>query len=476
MIGSIEYSQANSGASRNKGGTILIADDDASIRTVLSQALARAGFQVRSTSNASTLWKWVKDQEGDLVLTDVMMPDGSVFDFLPRIRMERPKLPIIVMSAQNTLLTAISAAEQGAYEYLPKPFDLDKMIELIKRAMAPVAEHRAIVQKRKAQMDEALPLIGRSQNMQDVYRTLSRVAPSDVNVLIEGEIGVGKKLTARTIHDYSPRKNGPYRIFNVAGYTDSSSLDALFLGQGLDGGGMINELIDGTLFLEGIDDAPFNTQSRLFAILSNMGDSAPRIIASTTKNLAQKVAVGEFREDLYYLLNVVSIKIPPLRERKSDIGDLARLFISRVVKNGVNDKILEKGAIEELEAWNWPGNVRELENFIKRLCLLNPDGVINAQTVVAALVNFKADEELSTTNSEEDLSASARNAFTTIFARAKAEGGLPRDLHSYAIRSVEKPLLELALKETKGNQIKAAEILGLNRNTLRKRLTEMGIH
>lgn len=476
MIGSNEYSQANNASARAKEGTILIADDDASIRTVLSQALARAGFQVRSTSNASTLWKWVKDQEGDLVLTDVMMPDGSVFDFLPRIRMERPKLPIIVMSAQNTLLTAISAAEQGAYEYLPKPFDLDKMIELIKRAMAPIAEHRAIVQKRKAQMDEALPLIGRSQNMQEVYRTLSRVAPSEVNILIEGETGVGKKLTARTIHDYSLRKAGPFRTFNVAGYTDSSSLDAIFLGAGLDGNGLLSELIDGTLFLEGIDDAPINTQSRLFALLSNQGDSAPRIIASCTKNLAQKVSSGEFREDLYYYLNVVSIKVPPLRERKSDIGDLARLFISRIVKTGLNDKILEKGAIEELEAWNWPGNVRELENFIKRLCLLSPDGVINAQTVVSSLVNFKTEEEASNNSGEEDLSASARSAFLSIFARAKAEGILPRDLHSYAIRSVEKPLLELALKETKGNQIKAAEILGLNRNTLRKRLTEMGIH
>lgn len=476
MIGSNDYSPSNNVSGRAKSGTILIADDDASIRTVLSQALARAGFQVRSTSNASTLWKWVKDQEGDLILTDVMMPDGSVFDFLPRIRMERPKLPIIVMSAQNTLLTAISAAEQGAYEYLPKPFDLDKMIELIKRAMSPIAEHRAIVQKRKAQKDEALPLIGRSQNMQDVYRTLSRVAPSDINVLIEGEIGVGKKLTARTIHDFSLRKNGPFKVFNVAGFSDASSLDTILLGPTLDGNGLLSELIDGTIFLEGIDDAPLNTQSRLFAILSNLGENSPRIIAACNKNLAQKLASGEFREDLFYFLNVVNIKIPPLRERKSDIGDLARLFISRTVKSGLNDKILEKGAIDELEAWNWPGNVRELENFIKRLSLLNPDGVISAQSVVTSLVSFKSDEEPNSPTNEEDLSSSARNAFTNIFARAKAEGILPRDLHSYAIRSVEKPLLELALKETKGNQIKAAEILGLNRNTLRKRLTEMGFH
>lgn len=457
------------------GGTILIADDDTSIRTVLSQALARAGFQVRSTSNASTLWKWVKDQEGDLVLTDVMMPDGSVFDFLPKIRMERPKLPIIVMSAQNTLLTAISAAEQGAYEYLPKPFDLDKMIDLVKRALSPVAEHRAVVQKRKAQSDESLPLLGRSQAMQDVYRTLSRVAPSDLTILIEGEVGVGKKLVAKTIHDFSTKKSGPFKVVNVSGFEDSYELEQLFLGRNLQGGGLIDELIDGTLLIDGINDAPEKTQARLLSIIGGLGENSPRIIATSSTDLKELVASGKFRKDLYHLLNVVNIKVPPLRERISDIGDLARLFLSRAAKEGLNEKILEKGAIDELELWSWPGNVRELENLMKRICALSADTTITSQAISSALVEFISTPVETKSGDEEDLSSVARAVFVTLFAKQKGEGTPITDLYTYAIRAVEKPLFELTLKETRGNQIRAAELLGLNRNTLRKRLSELNI-
>lgn len=474
MNGNSKYASAPRSA-KPSGGTVLIADDDASIRTVLSQALARAGFQVRSTSNASTLWKWVKDQEGDLVLTDVMMPDGSVFDFLPKIRMERPKLPIIVMSAQNTLLTAISAAEQGAYEYLPKPFDLDKMIDLVKRALSPVAEHRAVVQKRKAQSDESLPLLGRSQAMQDVYRTLSRVAPSDLTILIEGEVGVGKKLVAKTIHDYSTKKSGPFKILNVSGFVDSYELEQLLLGRNLQGGGLIDDLSDGTLLIDGINDAPEKTQARLVSILGSLGENSPRIIATTSQDLKELVANGKFRKDLYHLLNVVSIKVPPLRERLSDIGDLARLFLSRAAKEGLNEKILEKGAIDELELWSWPGNVRELENLMKRICALSADTTITSQAISSALIEVITTPTDIKIGEEDDLSTVARAAFVTLFARQKGEGTPISDLYSYAIRAVEKPLFELTLKETRGNQIRAAELLGLNRNTLRKRLSELNI-
>jgi two-component system, NtrC family, nitrogen regulation response regulator GlnG len=460
---------------KSGGNTILIADDDASIRTVLSQALARSGFQVRSTSNASTLWKWVKDNEGDLVLTDVMMPDGSVFDFLPRIRAERPKLPIIVMSAQNTLLTAISAAEQGAYEYLPKPFDLEKLIDLVKRALSPVAEHRAVVQKRRAQNDESLPLLGRSNAMQEVYRTLSRVAPSDLTVLVEGEVGVGKKLIAKTIHDFSARKNGPFKIINVAGFSDTFELEQILLGRSLQGGGLIEEIADGTLVLDGIDDAPITTQARLASIINSLGENAPRIIATGSESLREALTEGALRKDLYHLLNVINIKVPPLRERLSDIGDLARLFLGRAAKEGLSEKILEKGAIDELETWVWPGNVRELENLMRRICALNSEATITTGAISAAMVETISVPKPSTGNSEEDLTGAARNAFINYFARAKSEGQPIIDLYSYAIRSVEKPLFELTLKETRGNQIRAAELLGLNRNTLRKRLSELNI-
>lgn len=456
------------------GGTVLIADDDASIRTVLSQALARAGFQVRSTSNASTLWKWVKDQEGDLVLTDVMMPDGSVFEFLPRIRQERPKLPIIVMSAQNTLLTAISAAEQGAYEYLPKPFDLEKMIELVKRALEPVSEHRAVVQKRKAQSDENLPLIGRSNRMQDVYRTLSRVATSDLTVLIEGEVGVGKKLVAKTIHDFSNRKTGPFNSINIAGL-DTKDIEIALLGDGNSRHGILHNSEGGTLLIDGVDDAALLTQARLLSILTDTPNFDVRLLFTSTNDLRDLVGQNLFRDDLYHLINVVTIKVPALRDRVSDIGDLARLFLARAAKEGLSEKILDKGAIEELETWVWPGNVRELENLMKRLAALYSDSIITAQAIANSLLEFKTKSTSVNQTKDGDLTSVARSALVALFAKAKGEGQQLFDLHSQAIRAVEKPLFELTLKETRGNQIRAAEMLGLNRNTLRKRLSELDI-
>ncbi len=463
-------------STKGTASTILIADDDASIRTVLSQALARAGFQVRSTSNASTLWKWVKDQEGDLVLTDVVMPDGSVFDFLPKIRVERPKLPIIVMSAQSNLLTAVSAAEQGAYEYLPKPFDLDKMIDLVKRALEPVGEHRAVVQKRKAQVDEGLPLIGRSNSMQEVYRSLSRVAPSDLTVLLEGEVGVGKKLIARTIHDYSNRKTAPFRTINVAGFTNPFDLDKVFYGKNLQGGGLIDEMRGGTILLDCVSDTTSEMQSRILGIIADLEAGDIRVIASSNDSLRAKLAAGEFRADLFHILNVISISVPPLRERVSDIGDLARLFLTRASRLGNGEKIIDKSAIEELEQWSWPGNVRELENLMYRLCVLNSQNVINASTVANALVEAKIIPVAASKEQDGDLQSMVKNTISSILLNAKNEGKNIHDLHSNIIRSVEKPLFEMTLKETRGNQIKAAELLGLNRNTLRKRLSDFGLN
>ncbi len=451
-------------------GTILIADDDTSIRTVLSQALARAGFQVRSTSNASTLWKWVKDQEGDLVLTDVMMPDGSVFEFLPRIRQERPKLPIIVMSAQNTLLTAISAAEQGAYEYLPKPFDLDALINLVRRALEPVGEHRAVVQKRKAQIDDNLPLIGRSQPMQEVYRVLSRVSTSNLSVILEGETGVGKKLIAKTIHDYSGKKNGDFNYVNLADI-DNDTFNALFQLDNLE------KYENSTILFDSIDDAPLSIQGRMFAFMNNLMNIDCRIIVTSTNSLIDLVGAGKFREDLFHLLNVICIKVPALRDRKTDIADLARLFLSRTTKTGSGEKILDKSALVELEEQNWPGNVRELENLMKRISILNSDNIINRNAVILALNESRVSSVAKFTNNsnDSDLGSVARNAIQNIFAKAKMEGKTIDDLYTQILKTIEKPLFELTLKETRGNQIRAAELLGLNRNTLRKRLTELNI-
>ncbi len=452
------------------GRTVLIADDDASIRLVLSQALTREGFQVRATGNASTLYKWVKDGDGDLVLTDVMMPDGSVFDVLPRMRMERPKLPIIVMSAQNTMLTAISAAEQGAYEYLPKPFDLDVLTGLVRRALNTRQDYGAAVQAKKAEKDERLPLIGRSPPMQEVYRVLSRVAGSDLTVLVEGESGTGKKRVARAVHDFSRRRNEPFLTVNLA------ALDPAGLDREIEGPeGALARARAGTLYLSGLADTPVPTQARLARLLAD-GGGAARLVASADRELRDLVAQGLFREDLFYRLNVVSIRLPPLRERLADVPDLARAFLTRATREGLPEKALDRTGADELSAWTWPGNVRELENLMRRIAALHPDPLVGAETIRRELAREKvAPVPVAATGDDADLETVAYGAIQRLFAEAHAEGRPLADLHDQVIAAVERPLFELALRETRGNQIRAADILGLNRNTLRKRLQTLNI-
>lgn len=460
------------------GRSVLIADDDASIRLVLSQALAREGYQVRATGNAATLWKWIKEGDGDLVLTDVMMPDGNLFDYLPRMRMERPKLPIIVMSAQNTLLTAVSAAEQGAYDYLPKPFDLDVMVGVVRRALEGKRDLNASNQQRRAEKEERLPLIGRSVAMQDVYRILSRAAGFDLTVLIEGESGVGKKLVARVLHNFGRRKDGPFVTLSLAAL-EPSGLDLAVSGQ--DGQGIFTQARGGTLFLDGLADAPLSTQARLARILADAGDPhSPlndiRIIAASERDLKSLVSSGSFREDLYYRLNVITISVPPLRDRISDVADLARAFLTRAMKDGLGDKALDTSGAKELETWSWPGNVRELENLMRRLAALSPDPVINREVIARELLRERAAPIDSLALSEnDDLESVARTAIARLFAQAALSNSPMTNLHDTVIAAVERPLFELALRQTRGNQIKAAEILGLNRNTLRKRLGALDV-
>jgi two-component system, NtrC family, nitrogen regulation response regulator GlnG len=476
----------------SSGRNVLIADDDASIRLVLSQALAREGFQVRATGNAATLWKWVKEGDGDLVLTDVMMPDGNLFDFLPRIRMERPSLPIVVMSAQNTLLTAVSAAEQGAYDYLPKPFDLDVMIGIVRRALVGKRDLNASNQQRKAEKEERLPLIGRSLPMQEVYRTLSRAAGFDLTVLIEGESGVGKKLVAKVLHDFGRRKSGPFETLSLAAL-EPSSLDQEI--EGTHGQpGLFERAAGGTLFLDGLADAPLATQARLARILADDntsrraskgangsptggsgGAASVRLVASADRDLKAMVNAGSFRDDLYYRLNVVAIQVPPLRERLADVPDLARAFLARATKDGLGEKVLDKGGAEELASWQWPGNVRELENMMRRIAALSPDPVVTADVVKQYLAKDRTVPVSSSGVPDDDLETVARIAISHLINEANLASKPLENLHDTVISAVERPLFELALKETRGNQIKAADILGLNRNTLRKRLQTLDI-
>ena len=459
---------------------ILIADDDSSIRLVLSQAFTRLGFQVRATGNAATLLKWVSDGEGDLVVTDVMMPDENVFDVLPRIRKERPKLPIIVMSAQNTLLTAVNAADAGAFEYISKPFDLDDMIGAAKRALSRPADSEASKAQARALRDERLPLIGRSPPMQEVYRTIARLVGADLTVLILGESGAGKELVARALHDLGRRRDGKFAVINLAA-VPRERVEAELFGKGEGDYGKMVEADGGTLFLDEIGDMPLDAQTRLLRVIDGTEPVINpktgrrpnvRIIAATNRNLRGLIAQGLFREDLFFRLNVAPVRLPPLRDRTEDIPDLARAFLLRANREGLPSKTIDQSALDRLKTHSWPGNVRELENLIRRVCALYGEDLITARIIERELqepaVIQPGDEGPVT------LSTLVERHLTSYFAD-QPDGVPPVGLYDRVLEEVERPLIHLALSATRGNQVRAAEILGLNRNTLRKKIQDLGV-
>ena len=459
---------------------ILIADDDASIRLVLSQAFSRLGYQVRATSNASTLLKWVSDGEGDLVITDVVMPDENVFEVLPRIRKQRPRLPVIVMSAQNTLLTAVNAAEIGAYDYVPKPFDLDDMTAAAKRALARPNDTEVAKAQARAVRDERLPLIGRSPPMQEVYRTVARLVGADLTVLITGESGSGKELVARALHDLGRRRDGRFVAVNLAA-TPRERVETELFGKP-DETGKLVEADGGTLFLDEVGDMPLDAQTRLLRVIDgsekaiNPKTGRPadaRIIAATNRDLRGLIQQGLFREDLFFRLNVAPVRLPPLRDRIEDIAELARAFLLRAHREGLPAKTIDQGALDRLKLHPWPGNVRELENLIRRMCALYAEDVITARIVEREL--REETTRAATGEGPVSLSTLIERHLAADFA-SQPDGIPPRGLYDRVIEEVEAPLIRLTLAATRGNQIRAAEILGLNRNTLRKKIHDLGIH
>src|SRR5258708_2093047 len=337
-------------------GTILICDDDTAIRTVLNQALGRAGYDVRTTGTAAGLWRWVAAGDGNLVITDVVLPDESGFDLIPRIRKIRPELPIVVMSAQNTILTAITAAERGAFDYLPKPFDLKELTSVVQRALAQPSAKRETVEESAG--DDRLPLIGRSPAMQEIYRVIARLTQTDLTVIITGESGTGKELVARALHDYGRRRHGSFVAVNMAAIPKELIESELFghergaftgaTGRGV---GRFEQAEGGTLFLDEIGDMPLEAQTRLLRVLqqgeyTTVGGRVPirtdvRIIAATNRDLRQLIQQGLFREDLFYRLNVVPMRLPPLREHIEDIPDLVRHFLRRAESDGLPLKRLD---------------------------------------------------------------------------------------------------------------------------------------
>ncbi|MEZ5774387.1 MAG: nitrogen regulation protein NR(I) [Hyphomicrobiaceae bacterium] len=480
------------------GRQVLVADDDSAIRMVLNQALARAGYVPRVTGNAASLWRWVAEGAGDLVITDVFMPDGNGFDLIPRIRKIRPELPVIVMSAQSTVLTAITAAEHGAYDYLPKPFDLKVLLQAVERALAePRSGRGREAAGSEVEAGEGLPLIGRSAAMQEIYRVMARLTQTDLTVMITGESGTGKELVARALHDYSKRRRGPFVAINMAAIPRELIEAELFghekgafTGAQTRGIGRFEQADGGTLFLDEIGDMPLEAQTRLLRVLqegeyTSVGGRTPirtnvRIIAATHRHLQSQIRDGLFREDLFYRLNVVPMRLPPLRERRDDIPDLVRHFLREAVRQGLPEHRFDAGALERLKAHDWPGNVRELENLVRRLAAL-----IQQETISVRIV----EEELQGTGLEgraggapgggaeeaaEDLAGAVRRHLERDFA---AHGGAlpPPGLYERVLREIEAPLLKVVMAATRGNQLKAADLLGLNRNTLRKKLRDLGI-
>jgi two-component system nitrogen regulation response regulator GlnG len=472
---------------------ILIADDDAAIRTVLSRALSQAGYDVRVASNIKTLWNWIGQDLGDLVITDVVMPDGNIFDFMARFKNSRPNLPVIVMSAQNTLMTAIKANEAGAYEYLPKPFDLTKFQIIVERAINR-PKNNGFTISAGDDGQEGIPLIGRSQAMQEVYRVLARMMQTDLTLMISGESGTGKELVARALHDFGKRKNGPFVAINMAAIPKDLIESELFghekgafTGAQNRSMGQFEHAQGGTLFLDEIGDMPLEAQTRLLRVLqqgeyTTVGGRVPistdvRIIAATNKNLQSLISKGLFREDLFYRLNVVPLRLPPLRERADDIGSLVDHFIKQSVAEGNQGKVFSDDAMALLRQHRWPGNVRELENLVRRLDVLYQQDTINTEIIrqeLSSMSNSVSSLSGGESKPVTDLGEACRNYFDEIFNEAGEQ--LPqKGLYHKCLREFERPLLTATLVATNGNQIKAADILGLNRNTLRKKIRELDI-
>lgn len=448
-------------------GTVLVADDDRTIRTVLTQALTRAGCKVHATSSLTTLMRWVEEGRGDLVITDVMMPDGNGIEMIPRISEQRPGLPVIVISAQNTIMTAVQANEVDAWDYLPKPFDLPDLMKRAGRAMdarRPARRPAAPAPSPRGDMStEELPLVGRTAAMQALYRLVARVMNADMPVLICGESGTGKSLIARVLHELSDRRNQPLVVVSAE---DLGSPDAALT--------LLSRARSGTLVLDELGDYDMQAQGRVVRMLDAPGDDAPRILATARTDLSRSMAEGTLRDDLFYRISGVTITVPPLRERVDDLGLLASHFLGRAGSEASGGRALSDEALDLIRAYSWPGNVRQLENTMRRLALTGQDSRIGRAEVEAVLRDQPAMEPLRNGGSGERLTDSVAGHLRRYF---DMHGGdlPPPGLYGRILREVEGPLIEIALDATGGNQARCADLLGINRNTLRKKITELDI-
>ena len=444
-------------------GTILVADDDRTIRTVLTQALTRAGCRVHATSSLTTLMRWVGEGKGDVVISDVVMPDGNGLEMLPRIAELRPGLPVIVISAQNTIMTAIQATEAEAYDYLPKPFDLPDLMKRTARALDNRARPRAGLADVPVERPEDLPLVGRTPVMQALYRLVARVMNTDLPVLISGESGTGKSLIARAIHDFSDRRTLPFITVNAGDLTD------------LEGPARVLARVKGgTLLIDAIGDIDIDVQARIVRMMDNPGDHAPRFMSTSQGDLSAAMQAGKVRADLFYRLSGATIQVPALRQRVDDIALLTAHFLARAERDGGTARWLSAPAAELFHAYSWPGNVRQLENTVRRLELTSRAEEITRAEAEAVLGGQPQVEVTQGETGTDKLAASVARHLRRYF---DLHGNMlpPTGLYARILREIEAPLIEIALEATGGNQAKCADLLGINRNTLRKKITDLDI-
>ena len=465
---------------------VLLVEDDAAIATVIIAALEDESFTIAHCTGIAARDRLLAGGQFSVMLTDVILEDGDGLASLAAVRARAPDMPVIVLSAQNTLDTAVRASESDAFEYFPKPFDLDELVQAVRqavgsRAPAPVVEDDALA----GGESDRMPLVGRSTAMQSVYRMITRVLRNDLTVLITGESGTGKELVAEAIHQLGNRRTGPFVAVNTAAIPADLVESELFghekgafTGAFAQAIGKFEQANGGTLFLDEIGDMPAEAQTRLLRALQSgrirrVGGRQEiavnvRIIAATNRDLAPMIAAGTFREDLFYRLNVVPIVLPPLRERREDIAALAQHFLILAAEDGLPRRHLTPEAMARLESRNWRGNVRELRNVVYRLALMAREDRIDADSVTDIL----GPELSAAINPAADVPGGFAAALGSWLASEKPQPGA---VYHRALAAFEKPLIEYALGRTGGNQLRAAQLLGINRNTLRKRIGELGL-
>jgi two-component system nitrogen regulation response regulator GlnG len=464
---------------------ILIVDDEESVRWVLKKALEKEGLEAVLAKDAAEAFSRLQEGNIAAVLMDIRMPGMSGLDALEKIQKEGRNVPIIIMTAQSTMQNAIEAMRRGAYDYITKPFDLDEVSILVKKALD-VRHLSEEVDTLRAEVREKYEggLVGATSAMQEIYKTIGRVAESDATVLIHGESGTGKELVARAIHFHSKRSGRPFIAVNSAAIP-SELLESELFGheKGSFTGAVARKLgkfeaaAGGTLFLDEIGDMSLSLQGKLLRVLQEreferVGGTEPirtdvRVIAATHHNLEKMVRENKFREDLFYRLNVIQINIPPLRKRKDDIISLAEHFLRKYQPGkGGGTKVFTPETLKALRAYDWPGNVRELENAVQRAVTLAQGDKIFPDALPPQIFKPGQGVTLSFENFLEEKLADLVDRL----------GGLDHgDIYSLVIQRVEKPLLTLVLRKTEGNQVRAASLLGINRNTLRKKIRELGI-